>query len=187
MTTATEPTTAPQIDTEAALWLAIGVNPADALPRLVAADWYEERVGTVECERCVRRTNGRMTCPDCVHWKGYVPKSCRCGGRRSIVCEECGGTRRVSNGYAETAAALRATKDCWPIPWKSLRLGGRVVYLFCKAAAWGEAGCEYVPTDLFGVMTGGHTHGATWLDYPTAEAAIRDLCRAYVKVNRGRG
>jgi hypothetical protein len=50
---------------------------------------------------------------------------------------------------------------------------------------------SHVGDDLFGVLTGAQPRLNVWvnwwLDYPTAEAAIRDLCRAYVKVNRGRG
>ena len=29
----------------------------------------------------------KRACPDCIHWKGRVPKDCRCGGTRWIICD----------------------------------------------------------------------------------------------------
>lgn len=44
---------------------------------------------------------------------------------------------------------------------------------------------DTVPPDILDALSGkivdGHTN---WRDYPTAEAAIRDLCSAWIKVHR---
>lgn len=34
----------------------------------------------------------RVVCPDCINWKGRVPRDCRCIGSRRLNCLACGGT-----------------------------------------------------------------------------------------------
>lgn len=60
------------------------------------------------CERCVIRSRERelidahpewtqwpclkrVVCPDCINWKGRVPRDCRCIGSRRLNCLACGG------------------------------------------------------------------------------------------------
>lgn len=51
------------------------------------------------------RKGPKATCPDCVHWKGRVPKDCQCGGSRRV---DTGGllrkftTGRIEDGASET-------------------------------------------------------------------------------------
>ena len=88
--------------TEEALWASVGANPADSLPRLVLADWLEERAGPDrECQTCRPKHPGRVyTGMDGMKW---------------IDCPTCNGTGRISDGRAEMAAALRARSFIsWP-------------------------------------------------------------------------
>ena len=158
---------------EDALWQAIGAAPEDQLPRLVAADWYDERAGMVDCGRC---GPPRMFPP--YQW----------------VCPTCNGIGRVSNGHAETAAALRATAD--RVPWvKVFKLG---FGWWCRRPYHDDhhddpthlierplmdemndsnERCDRGDSVRFDKRDG--VSGGVIL-FPSAAAAIRNLCRAWV-------
>lgn len=140
-----------------AFWAAIGAAPDDKLPRLVFADFLEDRAGMVDCERC---GPPRMFPP--YQW----------------VCPTCDGTGRTSNGHAETAAALRATAKY--VPLQDLPDGS---FTWFRKWGWNELHGIHpesnLPPDLYAKLTGYDVMG-TCRSYPTAADAIRDLCRAYV-------
>lgn len=169
-----------------AFWKAIGERPDDQLPRLVFADWLDEREVTVECE-CITGWTTRSKAG-----YAYASESPRLlPDFATVGCPSCGGERDsrgtgyVSNGYADLAAALRATASRVPftsVPQAGERAGVRYWSWIC------EGPVEYadtVPPDILDALSGkivdGHTN---WRDYPTAEAAIRDLCSAWIKVHR---
>ena len=146
-----------------AFWSAIGAAPEDKLPRLVFADWLEDRAGMVDCGRC---GPPRMFPP--YQW----------------VCPTCNGTGRVSNGHTETAVALRATVEKFPDI-----VGDRLPFVWWTPPGVGAPAHIIEDDDIFDLLTpdadttdyrgtpgrvDSHKH------YPTAADAIRDLCRAWV-------
>ena len=88
MTTTTEPTTEGD-----ALWASIGEMPECQLRRGVAADWFEERSGTVEC-------------PNCAPPRAFPPYAWK--------CPTCQGEQYIPDRNGRMAAALRATADAVP-------------------------------------------------------------------------
>lgn len=174
MSEATVTATAPAFSEEEALWRAIGANPQDDGLRKIVADWYEERDGRVRCPQCGGAKV--LEFPGGGRWTS--------GNPYVVPCEPCHATGVVSNGYADLAAALRATADLWPLLWNSRRLRAERVYLFTRAPDWGEAGCEFLSSPVFDALTGASIHGEKWRNYPTAADAVRDLCRAWLKANR---
>lgn len=162
--------TATESDTEAAFWKAIGEFPADGLRRLVFADWLEERdePGGV-CQRC----DGHGLLGD----DGS-------GSSEGVTCESCRGFGEwVSNGYAATAAGLRATAD--RVPHKDY--AGLWAW-FTGINMFTDHPESDIERDVFDRLTsqdGDNNEMQFWLDYPTAEAAIRDLVRAWVEVSAG--
>lgn len=89
--------TATSDDTRAAFLRRIGENPDDDLPRLVYADWLEEREASVECGGCDGTSFHRYAdFPD-----GSPNYS------DTAVCYRCLGTGHVSNGYAARAELIR--------------------------------------------------------------------------------
>lgn len=171
--------TATETDTEAAFWAAVGANPGDRLPRLVFADWLEENAGEVGCS-----CHGGVVYAHSPYREGQVPAGWDADGMMLYGCRHhaCRGTGRVSDGRADLAAALRATAD-------------RVPYRFNDPRAWGwwcpdTASSGQIPSQvaepvgrLLTAWSGNSDH-PEWADYPTAEAAVRDLCRAWVEVHR---
>ncbi len=159
----------------AAFWAAIGARPDDQLRRLVFADWLEERAGTVRCREC----EGDGDVWDDGGYK-YAP-------RKAVTCHTCSGTGYVSNGYADLAAALRATACKVPftsVPESGRRAGVRYWSWICELT---DDRPDTVTPSVFDSLTGEIVDGYTnWRDYPTAEGAIRDLCAAWCKVN-GKG
>ena len=162
---------------EDAFWRAIGANPADQLPRLVFADWLDERPGSVRCGEC--EGDGDV-------WDdgGY-----KYATRKVVTCRTCSATGYVSNGNAELAAALRATSAYWPMteanastPFVRGRAHGVNFWWYCG----GPHGQGVLPAELYRVLSG---EGSVWREasqnwlYTTPEAAIRDLCAAWVKLN----
>lgn len=144
-----------------ALWRAVGAAPDDQLPRLVLADWLDEQEGVVGCERCDGEGKFRSG-----EWLIYWHD-----------CPACSGTGVVSNGNAETAAALRATASKVPLlhPHAKWSWALRVESPDMPYKVWLDVWAEltgYVPPDH-----------QSWKDYGSAEAAIRDLVRAYVQVH----
>jgi len=157
---------------EDALWKAIGAAPEDQLPRLVAADWYDERAGVVDCGRC--RGKG--------DWTSYKGPGTT-GGIRFVECPACNGTGRTSNGHAETAAALRATASRVP---RDIDASGDYTpghyWNYIRNCGEENKASKISKKDFF-ALTGGtpdDVYPDYWRYYPTAAAAIRDLCRAYV-------
>ncbi len=75
------------MDEQAAFLRSICENPADDAPRLIFADWLEERVGDVECSGCVG-------------WS-------RVKHEPHPKCTICSGTGCISNGFAERAEFIR--------------------------------------------------------------------------------
>lgn len=148
---------------EDALWQAIGAAPEDQLPRLVAADWYDERAGMVYCPLC---------------------KGDEQFGR---PCKVCKATGRTSNGHAETAAALRATvgwlpnqyADEDPVAWYWFGLLDKTDEV---EDFHDDPGCRhFIPrTVALCLSREWKINSNGWPVYPTAADAIRDLCRAYV-------
>lgn len=74
------------------LLAAIRDNPGEDAPRLVWADWLEENAGTVACAAC--KGEGKIG----------VGNN---GNPYMATCDECNGSRRVSDGRAELAAFVR--------------------------------------------------------------------------------
>ncbi len=168
--TATEPTT------EEALWMAIGVNPADSLVRLVFADWLEENAGAVKCKRCDGCDGGG--CPYCGGDEADYHFTC-------IECPSCSGTGVVPDGRADTAAGLRATSGKVPWQWpygENWRWSKRSQYEYIGD----DVQDDELPDDLWESLPNIYTPGsancpaARW--FPTALAAIRGLVSAWVKV-----
>lgn len=84
-----------RVDTdEAALLRSILEEPANDTPRLVYADWLEERAGTTICSRC-----------DGHRFIEYPEPTY--SGTSKTTCFRCGGTGRIPNGYAERAEFIR--------------------------------------------------------------------------------
>ena len=135
------------------------------------ADFLEDRAGMVDCERC---GPPRMFPP--YQW----------------VCPTCDGTGRVSNGHAEMGAALRATAEKVPrrfdgplwgwnrLPLRSLARSG--IDLDNRYASVADDVFRKLSVDKIPYTRAGPEY---WRDYPTAAAAIRDLCEAYIKVTYG--
>lgn len=143
----------------AAFWKAIGARPDDQLPRLVFADWLDERAGTVECPE-----------PGCgnpaIGWNGFHR------------CRRCSGTGYVGNGYAELAAALLAMADRVP---KVMASGSRWYF-------YGHNDNDVLARDFHAIPTTVREKLSDWpgdkkFGFATAESAVRDLCRAWVKAN----
>ncbi len=44
------------------------------------------------CAKCGVSGNAVVPCRDCIHWKGRVPRDCRCSGTRREPCPACFGT-----------------------------------------------------------------------------------------------
>jgi hypothetical protein len=161
--TTTEPTT------EEAFWADIGSKPADALPRLVFADWLEERAGFV-CWRC----KGKKEVA--VQWGHHTDDSI------DMKCSMCDGTGRGEepDGLADTAAALRATAAYWP-------MSDGESWWWYRGNADGRSEQGVLPDDLYDSLSGGgsrwSSRSSNWL-FPTALTAVRDLCAAWVKMNK---
>jgi uncharacterized protein (TIGR02996 family) len=162
-----------ETETEAAFWQAIGANPADQLPRLVFADWLEERQGEVKCDWC----GGRGSANPKRH-VNFFPAP----GQRPYTppgdgkCTKCNGTGFVSDGRADLAAALRSTADRVPRGrgpdwWWCAFVEPISLNSDCNLAA-----------DVFDhlAVTGWCSGAVRWRHFPTAEAAVRDLCRAWI-------
>lgn len=173
MTTTTEPTTE-----EDALWASIGEMPECQLRRGVAADWYEERSGKVECNRC----SGRGV--ESVYERGeYGPN------RYQQDCPTCTGTGYIPDRNGRMAAALRATaakhpdivSDPMPFVWWTPPGVGVDANIIEDDDVFDRLTPEFDTTDRYGVpgQVDRHKH------YPTTAAAIRDLCEAWCKVNYG--
>lgn len=172
MTTTTEPTT------EEALWLYIGEMPECGHRRQYAADWFEDRAGKVECLSC----GGR----------GYV----RGNGGVTYFCPrvgpECTGYIPDRNG--RLAAALRATAVFWPMTeaaYDGMFVNGREIgdsFWWYRGNLDGSPEQGVIPEFLYDALTGkgGYWRASSrnWL-FPTAAAAIRDLCEAWCKVTYG--
>lgn len=144
----TEPTTEGD-----ALWASIGEMPECQLRRGVAADWFEERSGTVEC-------------PNCAPPRAFPPYAWK--------CPTCKGEQYIPDRNGRLAAALRATADRVPF----LSVGD----LWCFS---GHA--EPVEPDelAWGVRMAMSDARRGVVGFPTAAAAIRDLCEAWCKVTYG--
>lgn len=148
---------------EDAFWAAIGAAPDDQLPRLVFADWLDERPGMVKCG-C---DDGSIDSGGTTPWGEWI----------SLKCGECNGTRYVSSGSAELAAALRATAD--RVPWSS----ENSMHYWHRC---GDPDCRCsLPEDIFDRLIGDGEdlciQPQNWF-WPTAQAAIRALCRAWIAV-----
>lgn len=160
---------------EDAFWMAIGTNPADGLPRLVFADWLEESVGTVVCPKCV---DGWLVSRTRVPEMGQDEY-----GESHSRCHHCSATGRVSDGRAELAAALRATAD--RVPRMFPQDGSCSWAIRSKGKGFHEETClvnDEVCEHMVPAIPPWNPHyTGYWWDYPTAEAAIRDLCRSWVK------
>lgn len=100
----------------AAFIAAVKADPSDDAPRLIYADWLEERVSYVPC-------------PDC-NGEGFF------GGVRmeSLTtytrdCPRCTKTGRVSNGFAERAKLIRVQIELAklndPVAWEECKHPGR--------------------------------------------------------------
>lgn len=87
-------------DERAAFLRAIRAAPDDDTPRLVFADWLEERAGTVPCPACQESGKPGYTHRHGKHGPGYYPCS---------MCADHDGnpTLVVSNGLAERAEFIR--------------------------------------------------------------------------------
>lgn len=83
---------------EAALLRGILEAPGDDAPRLVYADWLEERAGEVACPSGCRLLHGEHRRKV---YQAVGPDS------RWEVCDRCHGTGRIPNGYAERAEFIR--------------------------------------------------------------------------------
>ena len=173
MTTTTEPTTE-----EDALWASIGEMPECQLRRGVAADWFEERSGKVEC-------------PNCAPPRAFPPYAWK--------CPTCQGEQYIPDRNGRLAAALRATVKA--VPWvKVFKLG---FGWWCRRAYHDDHHDEpnhLIERPLMNAMSDSNNRcdrddsvrfdkrdgvsGGVIL-FPTAAAAIRDLCEAWCKVTYG--
>lgn len=172
----------PETNEERAFWSAIGSAPEDQLPRLVFADWLEERAGVVECLEC-----------EGLGWGHGFARSI--GVRATLACPVCttdgvkDGTGRVPDGRADLALALRATAD--RVPLGTLTRDGSLW-------GWygGSAACEFHPPSnldrrLFDRLTRNKPDWDTtgprgnFRVYDSPEAALRDLCRAWCVAHAG--
>jgi hypothetical protein len=153
--------------TEDALWMAVGAAPGDQLPRLVLADWLEENPGF-------------LMCPVCPPDEGEEPHTA------DILCERCGGGRRVPDGRADTAAGLRATAGKVPQDFRNRRISWARFSLASghhdEPCLIADDVCDRLGSHLPPLMD---SYVGYWFDYPTAEAAIRDLVAAWCTVERG--
>ncbi len=156
-----------------ALWAAVGASPEDQLPRLVLADWLEERVGEVDCGRGGGKGD----------WTSHKGPGTT-GGIRFVECPTCNGTGRVSNGYAEMGAALRATADRVPRKFNGPIWGWNRLHGMAEPENYGSLITQEVYAELEADRIPYARAGVDfWCDYLTATAAIRDLCRAWIAVN----
>lgn len=123
----------------AALLAAVRANPADDLPRLVAADWLEER-GQHERAEFVRVQVERPQAP----WCPYRPAS-GCG------CRRCGLARREAELIAEHGRSWFAPAAGWSVSAVSVTrsespgvLVGRgfVSFVHCGLSQWAGDECE---------------------------------------------
>lgn len=160
-----------RVSEEEALWAAIDAMPEDALRRLVLADWYDERAGVVECG-CEA---GSMDSGGETPWGEPV----------DIMCGICDGTGFIPDGRADLARALRAT--CDRVPWKNSP--GHMIFQTPDAVyVWRQSNHDihladpnFVSCEIARHLNGHGTPKRHY--YPTASAAIRDLCRAYIAVH----
>lgn len=153
--------TAEPLTEEDALWSSINEMPGDQLRRLVLADWYEERASVVKCPvpTCGNPEDG---------WDGFY------------MCLMCSGTGFIHNGFAGMAAALRATAS-----WTPIRpVTGYGKWSWHRRGAGWYATNHYDVADLIFYSIPESQRTGNYSFHPTAAAAIRDLCRAWVKVHR---
>jgi uncharacterized protein (TIGR02996 family) len=168
-------------DDEECFWACIGQMPEDKLRRLVFADWLDERAGEVGCERC----DG-----DGLYWDG---KGMWHGAHEMYRCKPCSGTGRVSNGFAETAAALRATKDYVPY---QIHTGWGEWWWYDRRNYDDDIPADHVPDHLPGDLFDAIPVVCEYIDsdgqlafkrFDDAAEAVRLMCRAWCQVNRGMG
>ena len=157
---------------EDALWAAIDAMPEDALRRLVLADWLDENdTPGGPCVAC----GGH----------GLVDENGNgCG--EGVTCETCRGFGEfIPDGRADLARALRAT--CDRVPWKNSP--GHMIFQTPDAVyVWRQSNHDihladpnFVSCEIARHLNGHGTPKRHY--YPTASAAIRDLCRAYIAVH----
>ena len=160
MTNTTEPTTE-----EDSLWASIGEMPECQLRRGVAADWFEDRAGKVECTRC-----GPPRAFPPYAWK----------------CSTCQGAGYVPDRNGRLAAALRATAD--RVPRRTSVNFASKFWWNCLDGPLNYNVDSHLSETVFMALKYGKPKSASlnwWEDYPTAADAIRDLCEAYIKVTYG--
>lgn len=172
------------VTTEEALWQAVGANPTDQLPRLALADYLDEQHGesggVVRCGKCGGCGGMKQMSAD-THW---MPSFEYFDG---TPCPACSGTGYVPDGRADTAAALRAT--CDRVPWMNY-VGHMIFGTPDGAWVWRQSNYQehladpnFITCELARHCTAvGHYPPRRY--YHTAIDAIRDLCAAWVQVNR---
>lgn len=149
---------------EAAFWAAIGERPDDQLPRLVFADWLDDRAE-------------RMHCPHC---GGGRPGEWMLAVNDAGDCEMCSGYLFVPDGREELATALRATAGRVPRykngrwQWRRDGAGDLHTPFRLPVLVWIEA-CRISLTNA---------HRTRWARFVSAESAVRFMCRAWMAVNR---
>lgn len=82
-----------------ALLAAIRATPGEDLPRLVYADWLDERAQEMECDVCKGAKGRRNPSGGYQEFSGSYPTW--------GTCSRCSGAGRVSNGFAERAEFVR--------------------------------------------------------------------------------
>jgi uncharacterized protein (TIGR02996 family) len=144
--------------TEDALWAAVGHSPGDALPRLVLADWLEE--------------NNHDGGP-CVTCGGHgLIDANGVGSGEGTTCEPCLGFGEfIPDGRADLAAALRATAQFVPLVEDGTA---------CWFNGRNQDGSVHPASDVPSTLFAGFGTPDSYIVHTTAEAALRDLCRAYI-------
>lgn len=94
---------------------AILANPEDDAPRLAYADWLDENGGEIRCPKCKGLRFGfcsRCSGEGCSIYG--IAANGPCGVEKQ--CDECNGTGRVSNGFAERAEFIRVQCELDKLP-----------------------------------------------------------------------
>ncbi len=112
------------------------------------------------------------------------------GKQPCFLCEnewqEPTGLVYIPDGRAALAMALRATAHCVPqyYQFESEEARCSPHWTWWLDVAGSRSSPSVVP-EIFNALTlgGGHAAEGCHRDYPTASAAIRDLCRAYIAVH----